>query len=324
MNRSLRFIDKLLIAVTIFFCLIFCLINPIANASALVRGEVDAREAMKLGVQKLQMSDYSGAIGRFTQAIEINPEYSAAYSNRCLAFLNLQEYQSAVSDCNQAINLAANNVEAYINRGIAYYRQNNYADAIADENRAIGLKPHDFRAYYNRGVAIAAATLEKSIASDATPLERYQDAISDYHRALSLIPATSSYLLADIYNDIGLAQFHLNNIESATDNFTLAIHLNPQDSRAFFNRGCTCGKNGDNLGAIRDFSNTVQLNPSNSQAYVNRGIAHHRLGYEQAAISDLQTAATQFGQQGEQIAYERTIDLIKAVQRQISAIAQIA
>ncbi len=319
MNRWLKLILRQIIVISLFSCLLI----PIANANSLVSGEVNAKEFLKLGVEKLQMGNYSGAISRFSQAIEINPEYSAAYSNRCLAFLNLQQYQNAVSDCNQAINLAPNNVEAYLNRGIAYYRQNNYPDAIADNNRVIALKPHDFRAYYNRGVAIAAATLEKGITA-ATIVETYQQAISDYNLALSLIPATQNDFIADIYNDMGLAQFHLNNIESATDNFTLAIRLNPQDSRAYFNRGCTCGKNGDNLGAIRDFSNTVQINPSNSQAYVNRGIANHRLGYEQAAISDLQTAATQFGQQGQQIAYEKTIDLIKAVQRQISAIAQTA
>jgi tetratricopeptide (TPR) repeat protein len=318
MNHCLKLIHRQLIVVALLFCLLFSLIIPIASADSLVNREINPREVMKLGVEKMQKGDYSGAIGRFSQAIEINPKYSTAYSNRCLAFINLQEYQSAVSDCNQAINLAANNVEAYINRGIAYYRQNNYADAIADNNRAIALKPSDFRAYYNRGVAIAAATLEKSIAS----LERYQEAISDYHIALSLIPATQNYQIADIFNDLGLAKFHLRDIKSATDNFTLAIRLNPQDERAYFNRGCTCGKNGDNLGAIRDFSNTVHLNPNNSQAYVNRGIAYHRLGYEQSAISDLQTAATQFGQQKQQISYQKTIDLIKAIQKQISAIAQ--
>jgi len=309
MNHSLKLIRTQLIVVALLFCLLFSLIIPIANADLLVNGEINAKEIMKLGVEKLQNMDYSGAIGRFSQAIEINPQYSAAYSNRCLAFLNLQQYQNAVSDCNQAINLTPNNIEAYINRGIAYYRQNNYLAAMEDNNRAIALKPNDFRAYYNRGVAIAS-------------LEKHQEAISDYHLALSLIPATQNSLIADIYNDLGLAKFHLNNIKSATDNFTLAIRLNPQDSRAYFNRGCTVGKNGDNFGAIQDFSNTVHLNPSNTQAYVNRGIAYHRLGYEQAAISDLQTAATQFGQQKQQIPYQKTIDLIKAVQKQISAIAQ--
>jgi tetratricopeptide (TPR) repeat protein len=316
MNRTLRFVRKLVIAVALFFFVVI----PIANADSLVNREINPQEVMKLGVEKLQKGDYSGAIGRFSQAIEINPEYSAAYSNRCLAFLNLQQYQNAVSDCNQAINLTPDNVEAYLNRGIAYYRQNNYIAAMKDNNRAIALKPHDFRAYYNRGVAIAAETL----ALDATSLERYQDAISDYYLALSLIPATQNYLIADIYNDLGLAKFHLNNIESATQNFTLAIRLNPQDSRAYFNRGCTCGKNGDNLCAIRDFDAAVHLNPNNTQAYVNRGIAHHRLGYEQSAISDLQTAASQFRQQKQQIAYEKTIGLIQAIQKQISAIAQTA
>ena len=261
------------------------------------------------GVELLQQGNYQQAVVKFTEAINIKEDYAAAYSNRCLANLQLGEYQNAIIDCNQAINKAPENIEAYINRGIAHYRQGNYTAAIEDNNQVLSRQPQDFRAYYNRGVATAA-------------LQNYRKAITDYQRALSLVSETPSYLRADIYNDLGLAQFHLNNYKSATRNFTLAISLNPQSERAYFNRGCTCGKSGDNIGAVKDFSNTVRLNPSNAQAYANRGIAYHNLGYEQAAISDLQTAALYFDKTGEQTAYQKTLGLIKIVQRQIPIIEE--
>jgi hypothetical protein len=75
MNRWLKFICKRLIIVVV---LLFYLIIPIANADSLVNREINPKEVMKLGVEKLQISDYSGAIGRFSQAIEINPKYSGA------------------------------------------------------------------------------------------------------------------------------------------------------------------------------------------------------------------------------------------------------
>ena len=287
--------------------LIFYLLGFEAKADVLETQSIV--DFWQLGVQQLQIGNYSEAIARFTQAIELKKDFAAAYSNRCLAYLQLQDYQNAIADCNQAIKLAPRNIEAYINRGTAYYREGDYPAAINDNNEVITNKPDDFRAYYNRGVATAA-------------LGDYENAILDYHRALSLIPQTESNFLADIYNDLGLARFHLTDFIAATRNFNFAIRLNPQDYRAYFNRGCTCGKNGDNVGAVRDFSTTVDLNPSNAQAYINRGIAYHNLGYEQAAISDLQIAATYFGQQGQQIAYQKTLNLIKIVQQQIPAIAQ--
>jgi tetratricopeptide (TPR) repeat protein len=309
MNFSLKFLRSLPQIIFITFLtisLVFTNITPV-NASSL---PVSPTNSFRLGVEMLQKGNYTQAVIQFTEAIDIKNDYAAAYSNRCLANLHLKDYQNAVIDCNQAINLAPENVEAHINRGIAYYRQGNYTAAIDDNNHVITHNPNEFRAYYNRGVAYSA-------------LENYSEAITNYQRALSLVDKTPSYLRADIYNDLGLAKFRLNDYDAATSNFTLAIRLNPQSERAYFNRGCTCGKKGDNLGAVHDFSSTVRLNPSNAQAYANRGIAYHNLGYEQAAISDLRTAASYFGKQGEQLAYQKILGLIKIVQRQIPNVEEV-
>jgi tetratricopeptide (TPR) repeat protein len=306
MSCLFKFVRSLLIVSILAIGLLFF---EVSAFGANLDSSVSAVNFFHLGVEKLQRAIYTEAVVKFTEAIDIRKDYGAAYSNRCLAHLQLQNYQNAVTDCNQAINLAPENMEAYINRGIAYYRQGNYIAAIDDNNRAISLNAADFRAFYNRGVATAA-------------LQDYNNAIVDYHRALTLANETPSYLRADIYNDLGLAKFHLKHFETATRNFTLAISLNPESERAYFNRGCTCGRSGNNLGAIHDFSNVVRLNPGNAQAYANRGIAYHNLGYEQAGLSDLQTAAAYFRRQGEQIAYQKTLNIIKTVQRQIPIIEE--
>jgi tetratricopeptide (TPR) repeat protein len=200
--------------------------------------------------------------------------------------------------------LVPNNLEAYLNRGIAYYRQDDYTAAIKSDNQAIALKPADFRAYYNRGIATAA-------------MGQYDHAIADYNLALSLVPNIPNYSLAEIYNDLGAAQLHLTNFDAAKGNFSLAIRFNPDDFRAYFNRGCACGRNHDYQDAVRDFSRTIQLNPSHAQAYLNLGIAQRNLGYQQAALSDLKLAGMYFEKQNQSIAYERIADLIKVVQKQI-------
>ncbi|WP_342663884.1 hypothetical protein [Cylindrospermum stagnale] len=78
------------------------------------------------------------------------------------------------------------------------------------------------------------------------------------------------------------------------------------------------------IGAISDFSQVIRLNPSNGQAYVNRAVARYNLGYHQGAIADLQQASEYFGHQGQKLAYEKTLDLLKTVQQQISSELEIA
>ncbi|MEH2295008.1 tetratricopeptide repeat protein [Nostoc sp.] len=104
----------------------------------------------------------------------------------------------------------------------------------------------------------------------------------------------------------------------------IANIINPNDYRAYYNRGCACGISGDNSCAIRDFTESLKLNPTNAQAYLNRGIAYHQLGHQQAAIADLQKAVKYFAQQEETTTYEKNFLLLKNLQQQLSSLSEIA
>lgn len=269
---------------------------------------------MDQGIEAMHNQNFTVAVEYFSRSLEKSDNHQNAYNNRCLAYLKLGAYENAIADCNQAINLNPNNSEAYLNRGISYYQMGDYLQAIENANQVLSKHPGDFRAYYNRGLAIAAQG-------------NYPQAITDYNRALVSFAPDSTHdqsNLADIYNDLGLAEFQLHNFNTAIDRFSFAIQIYPLHEFAHFNRGCTCGKRADYRGAIRDFSHTVRINPSNTNAYINRGIAYHQLGYESTAMLDLQTAATQFQHQGNHIAYQYTLDLIKLVQKQMVSTSEFA
>ncbi|WP_341527897.1 tetratricopeptide repeat protein [Nostoc sp. UHCC 0302] len=300
-----RFFLSLIIAFPLTF------LPTSAHSSPMFITPITAGDFFKLGVDKMQRGDYQEAIENFNQTIQLQKDFAMAYSDRCLAYLQLQDYHQAIADCTQAINFAPAHFEAYLNRGLAHYRKGNYSAAIADYNQALTLKPYDFRTYYNRGVAL-------------TEQGNYLEAIVDYNRALTQIPQASNLLLADIYNDRGLARLLLQDNQTAMLDFNLAIRFNAQDYRVYFNRGCAYGRNGDNFGAVNDFSEVIRLNPSNALAYFNRGIAHYNLGYHQGAIADLKKASEYFEYEGKKIAYEKTLDLLKALRRQISLAMEIA
>jgi len=300
MNRCHRFICAWIIAV-ILSC---CVLAPVANAGSIPTKQITASDGFKLGVEKMLQGDYQGAIAEFTQAIQIQSNFANAYSNRCLAYLQLQDYQNAVSDCTQAIKISPKNTEAYLNRGLAYLMQGNYQAAIADNARIIAIQPQDFRAYYNRGIANAY-------------LGNHQQAAKDYNLALSHNHKIPNNLLADIYNDRGLAYLELADLETAILDFNRAINLDENNYRVYFNRGCAHVQTGNYSDAVRDFSQVVQLNPQDGDAYLNRGIAYHNLGYEQAAISDLHQAVAYFELQGEKASSAKTLNIIKSLQQQI-------
>ena len=198
LNRCYGLILNLLIA---FVCLgsFLSFSNP---SLAISNHKLTADNFFRVGLEDIQGGNYQGAIDNFLKVIELKEDFAPAYSNLCLARLQIQDYQNAIQNCSQAISLTPKNIEALLNRGLAHYRKGELEAAIADDNRVIKIKPYDFRAYYNRAIAIAR-------------LGYYQKAIVDYNRALSQIPQTSSSLIAEIYNDRGLANLELQNIPAA-------------------------------------------------------------------------------------------------------------
>jgi len=298
MSRFSQLLVSLAIAVALMLLPLRAEALPLTKATS----KAIAQNFFESGINKMQSGDYQEAIENFTQATQINANFTAAYMNRCLAYLQQSEYQMAIEDCTQALQSNPENPEAYLNRGLAYYRLGLTPTAIADYTRVIQLKPQDYRAYYNRGLA-------------RFDQEDYESAIADYNQALRQTPTLHSQALSSVYNDRGLVYLQLGNLTGAIANFSLAIRLNTDDARAYYNRGCACHRQGAYSRAIRDFTQSLQRHPNQAEAYVNRGIARYQLGYQQAALKDLQRGAECFFHQGQMVAYHQTLSLIQKLRQ---------
>ena len=69
----------------------------------------------------------------------------------------MRDYGRALADENKALELNPNYAAAYVNRGIIYYQQQRDWDRVIAENtRAIELDPNDARAYGWRAHAFSA------------------------------------------------------------------------------------------------------------------------------------------------------------------------
>lgn len=94
----------------------------------------------------------SSALTASNQAIQINPDFAAAYSVRGNLRLNQNDFQGAMADFNQAIRLDSTLTPAYMGRALTYSELGDKSRAIADYSQAIQLNPSYPLAYYNRGV----------------------------------------------------------------------------------------------------------------------------------------------------------------------------
>ena len=75
----------------------------------------EAYAAMMKGLEK---DDPEAMVRGCTKAIELDPQYAAAYNNRSVAYFRLAKYDKALADSHKAVKLDAAEAMNYCNRGV--------------------------------------------------------------------------------------------------------------------------------------------------------------------------------------------------------------
>ncbi len=133
--------------------------------------------------------------------------------------------------------------------------------------------------------------LEKNLVDDYKKLK--QEAIECFTKAIKFKPdykhafynrGATKYNLATQFNDTSL-------INSAIDDLTKAIAIDPVFTEAYRERGLAYDWIGDFEKALSDYKIAIQLEPKNPQNYVNRAVTYGKSGDYNNAIKDLLTAS---------------------------------
>ena len=242
--------------------------TQVASPSNTSQEEVLAELECERGYFLMLLGEIESAIKAYSDAIELNPRYSAAYNNRGVVYFDIGEYNRAIKDFNMAIELNPNDFFAYNNRGNTYSNIGNIDNAIKDFNKAITLKPNYANAYNNRGNAyVKTRYLEK--------------AIKDFNTAIKLDPD-----FPGAYNSRGAAYHEKGNLEMAIEDFNIAIKLDSNYVSPYINRGRIYGRKGMIPEAIDDFTKVITLKPHYADAYYDRGIAYGKKREFDHAIID--------------------------------------
>jgi len=106
------------------------------------------------GYSRFDKGEHDKAIADYSEAIRLNPNFTAAYLDRGMAWFRKGEYDKAITDFNETIRLHPIFGDTYFNRGYSWFRKGEYDRAIADYNEAIRLNPfEDYDYFVQRGKA---------------------------------------------------------------------------------------------------------------------------------------------------------------------------
>ncbi|XP_027331747.1 small glutamine-rich tetratricopeptide repeat-containing protein isoform X2 [Abrus precatorius] len=89
-----------------------------------------AESLKSLGNKAMQAKQYSDAIDLYDYAIALHEKSAVYYCNRAAAYTQINKYTEAIQDCLRSIEIDPNYSKAYSRLGLAYYAQGNYRDAI--------------------------------------------------------------------------------------------------------------------------------------------------------------------------------------------------
>ncbi len=112
-------------------------------------------------------------------------------------------------------------------------------------------------------------------------LKRYDELLHACDLALHAIkPSAELYVLRGMAKD-GLADYR-----GATDDYTLALALQPESPRVLCRRGWSYLAYDSDRHALRDFEDAVSLDSNDADAFSGRGLARARLGLYLEAVTD--------------------------------------
>lgn len=215
---------------------------------------------------------YDKAIVHYTEAIDLNSDFTEAYNNRGTAYYHKGKFDKAIQDYNKTIDLNPDYAGAYNNRGAAYADKGEFDRAIQDYTQAIDLNPDYASPYHNRG-------------NDYFHKGEFDGAIQDYNKAIDLNPD-----YAEAYNSRGAAYHQKGNLDMAIQDYSTAIDLNPQYTLAYTNRGNIYREKGQVDEAIQDYNKSIDSDHKYAHAYYYRGKAWLHLSGWKKAKADLNTA----------------------------------
>ncbi|GEM_PF-3455468 len=227
----------------------------------------DARAYEMRASTYAEMSDYRKALEDYTKLIELEPRNAGHYNQRAMVYLQLKEYGPAVDDLSRVIELSRDSM-AFYTRGWTYGLLGQHEKAIDDYTRFISDSTDDASradGYYNRG-------------NEYFELKQTDKAMADFNQAARLDTGRSISSRDVSIRSLGLPGEAVG-------------ALVPDYAKAYFRCGLVYNSMGKFDSAVDNFTKAIAINPDRPDFYKMRAQAYEKLGQHYKASADLGKAA---------------------------------
>jgi len=219
------------------------------------------------GMIKNDMGNYQSAIIDFEKAITLfknisaistnnptlvktfNTKFATLYSSIALAYQKLEDPINAILYYNKAITSDPTYATAYRNRAIIEFSQKKYDEAQEDYINEFTYAPSK---------STAKTCTEYCIAAYCNTQE-YSKALSYFNKIIS-VETSTGMLSAQTYTSRGITKYYLEDYLGATDDFGLALKIDPTYAIAYFDRSIVEVTNNDCTNAVLDCNKAIELN----------------------------------------------------------------
>jgi tetratricopeptide (TPR) repeat protein len=223
------------------------------------------------GVALLDKQERDEAIKKFSRAVEIDPKFADAYTNRARAYYEKHDYDRAHDDATRAIDLDRKAARAYVYRAAAYDKLDQYEKSLSDCEEALRLDPNLALAYVYRASAIQSLRHDK------------EAALADCNKALELDPNLAlAYLARSACHKEGA-------FREALADCNRAIDKEPRLASAYAVRGALKA-NMKQPDALKDFDRAHELDPHDPGTFIGRAVYFFHKGDLDTALGDADQA----------------------------------
>ena len=182
------------------------------------------------------------------------------------------------------INSYGQTAQEYAEKGYLAIQNQDYSGGLEFFSKAIQIDPNEESFYHNRAVCYDA-------------LAKYQNAITDFNKALLLDNSV------DNYNGIGITYTNLKNYNEAIKYFKLALAVDTNNVETYYNIGYANGNQKKYQQSIISFNKAIEINPAHLNSLHGRAISYFALLNYKEALKDFNKIITLTPNDSEIISY---------------------
>lgn len=259
-----------------------------------------------MGMLKAGTGQHDAAVQHYSKALDIDPNYSAAYRGLAKVYDEQGDTEKAVNTYVKAIYLKPNYWEGYKDLGAHHLRKGNIEAAIEQFDKVVQLLPRNSTAYSNLGVAYyyngdtgkARQMFEKSLALEKNPVTannlagiyywegKYGESAAMYEIALE-----ANFHRYEIWGNLAAAYDLNGQKEKARKSYLTAIEkakeqldINPNNPEVMADLGAYYSDVGDTSRALSYIRQATALSADNILIKQRAVATYEKLGMRQDAL----------------------------------------